>query len=461
MPDDTKPEPPPPTEESSSPTDAVSREEILQNARRDMATITALVESAKTAAAATAESQAQTATALADAQTKLNEITAVTDQLTAAKTQLAEIQAAVIEAGRSAAATAAETQAQAATALTDTQAKLVEITTVAEQEAVAAKTRTTDLQTVIAAKSEHIEGAQVHVDKVRADLDGKLIEATQKVTEAEGLKSRAQSAADDSTTLLTEVRTTKGSVETDAAVVAEARKSAEESTALAKGLADKAATVDERIVDYEKRIADFGAQCANLLDKSEKILRGSTSVGLAEAWDARRQKFLLPHDRWQKVFVGSLAAIVLLAATGLWHVMFSKEVPSYDELVRLWLARLPIAAALVWLAMHASRESALAKRLEEDYGHKSAMATCFEGFRKEMEDIKDVESDSPLAQLCANTLNTIATPPGRIYEKHELTVSPIDELKPLVKAATEAAKAAVEAAKPLIEAAAKAGKLPG
>lgn len=458
MADDTNPEPPAPAEQTTEPTGGPSIEEVLQNARRELATLTELVESAKKAAASTAESQEQTATALADAQTKLTEITAVATQFTAAKAQLAEDQAAVVEAGKVTAATAAETQAKAATALTETQAKLVEITAAAEQEAVAAKTRTTDLQTVIAAKSEHIEGAQVHVDKVRDDLDGKLIEATQKVTETEGLKSRAQSASDATTTLLTEVRTTKGSVETDAAAVAEARKSAEESTALAKGLADKAATVDARIADYEKRIADFGAQCANLLDKSEKILRGSTSVGLSAAWDARRQKFLLPHDRWQKVFVGSLAAIVLLAATGLWHFMFSKEVPTYDELVRLWLARLPIAAALVWLAVHASRESALAKRLEEDYGHKSAMATCFEGFRKEMEDIKDVEPNSPLAQLCANTLNTIATPPGRIYEKHELTVSPVDELKQLVKAATEAAKAAVEAAKPIVEAAAKAGK---
>ena len=353
-------------------------------------------------------------------------------------------------------AKAAEIQTQAATALTDTQAKLLEITAAVEQEAIAAKTRTTDLQTVIATKSEHIEGARLHVDKVRADLDGKLLEATKKVTEAEGLRSRAQSAADTSTTLLTEVRTTKGSVETDAAAVAEARRVAEESTALAKGLADKAATVDARVADYEKRLAELDAKCANLLHTSEELLRGSTSVGLAAAFDARRQIFLKPHTGWQRVFVWSLVAIVVLGISGLLQFTCSKQPPSYTELGLLWLSRLPIAAALVWLAMHASRESALAKRLEEDYGYKSAMATCFEGFRREMSNIgKDVAPDSPLAKLCGDTLSTIATPPGRIYEKHELAVSPADELKELLKASTEAARSMVEAAKPLIEAAAK------
>jgi hypothetical protein len=45
-----------------------------------------------------------------------------------------------------------------------------------------------------------------------------------------------------------------------------------------------------------------------------------------------------------------------------------------DELARLlWPSHvhLPIAAALIWLALHASHESALAKRLERDYGFKA------------------------------------------------------------------------------------------
>ena len=138
------------------------------------------------------------------------------------------------------------------------------------------------------------------------------------------------------------------------------------------------------------------------------------------------------------MFVGSVLAIVGLTIFGLWHVFQAGIAPSYDELLRLWLARLPVVGALVWLDLHASHESALAKRLEEDYGYKAAIASCFEGFRKQMSEIgTGVALDSPLAKLCGDTLTTIAAPPGRIYDKHKLTNSPAHELEHAAKAAAD------------------------
>ncbi len=319
-------------------------------------------------------------------------------------------------------------------------AKLAEITNVATQ-VVAVKTQITDDQAVIATKSDHVQKAQEHADKVRADLDRALTAATQQVTATEAQKSNAQSAADDAAKLLADIRTTKGSVETDAATIVTARETAEKSAALTKGLADKSATVEERIAAYEKRLTELDTQCAAQLKTIEALLPGATSAGLAHAFDERRKTFLKPHNRWQLVFVGSVLVIVGLAATGMWHLYSAATSPTYDDLVRVWLSRLPVAGALVWLALHASRESALAKRLEEDYGYKSAIASCFEGFKKQMSEVgKDVAPDSPLAKLLDNTLTTIATPPGRIYDKHKLAVSPAGELKEVAKAGAEILK---------------------
>ena len=98
--------------------------------------------------------------------------------------------------------------------------------------------------------------------------------------------------------------------------------------------------------------------------------------------------------------------------------------------MRLWLARVPFAAPFIYLAYYASRESGLAKRLEEEYGYKSALSSCFEGFRKQMSEIADnVPQEHPLAKLCTNTLASIANPPGRIYEKHKPGVTPGEALK--------------------------------
>ncbi len=336
----------------------------------------------------------------------------------------------------------AEAQRQIATTLAEAKSKLAEIESFAPQ-FMAAKTLILDEQAVIATKSDHIQKAQEHADTVRANLDRALTAATQQATEAEGLKSRAQSSADVSAELLSAVRTTKGAADTDAAAIAEARKSVEESDSLAKGLADKAATVEARITAYEKRLAELDAQCAVKLKEIVDLLPGATTVGLAHAFDDRRKTFLKPHGRWQWLFVGSVLALVILAMTGLWHVYQSGSAPSYDELVRLWLARLTVAAALVWLALHASRESALAKRLEEDYGYKAVIAAAFLGFHKQMSDIgAAVVTNEPLGKLCGDTLTTIATPPGRIYDNHKLTVSPADKLTEVAKAATEVASVA-------------------
>ena len=371
---------------------------------------------------------------------------------------LAQIQTDLVESAKNSATVVTEYQTSSATILEEFQTKLSDITNASTQ-AIAARTQIADEQAVIATKSAHIQQAQEHADSVRASLDRTLTQATQQATEAEGLKARAQSATDTATTLLTEIRTTKGSVETDATTVIDFRKSSEESAAQSKGLADKSATVEARIAQYESRLVDLDTQCADRLEKIENLLRGATSAGLAHAFDERRKTFLKPHGLWQWVFVGSLVLLVGLAAHGLWTVYHVEKAPEWEELVRMWLSRIPLVGALVWLAVHASRESALAKRMEEDYGYKSAVATCFEGFRTEMTAIdSNMKSDSALAKLCLDTLTTMATPPGRIYDKHPLTATPLDELKQFTKAATDAAKSVVEAAQPVLEAAAKVSK---
>jgi hypothetical protein len=448
-------------------------EEILKSAQNLLAKITELAEAAKGAVATTdasrdasIESQKLIATALSDAKTKLTEIAAAATQavveigttrssiaesqklidanVAESKAKLAEIIAAATQALTGAGTSrdaATESQKQIAAALNDATAKLAEITTAATQ-AVAAKTKITDDQAVIATKSAHINDAQKHADTVRADLDRQLTSAKQQATAAEAQQSKAQSSAENAIKSLAEVQKNKGAVETDILTIVAARKTAEESAALTKGLADKSATTESRIADYEKRLDELEKQCAAQLKEIENLLPGATGAGLATSFNERRNAFLKPHNRWQWVFVCSVLAIVGLAISGLWHVYSAGTPPTYDELFRLWLSRLPVAGALVWLAVHASHESALAKRLEEDYGYKAAVASCLLGFQKQVSEVgKDAVTNPSLTKLLDNTLTIISTPPGRIYDKHKLIASPSGELTAATKAAIEMALA--------------------
>lgn len=324
-------------------------------------------------------------------------------------------------------------QGELAKIIVDAQGKLGECSTVVTQVA-AAKAKITDEQAVIATKSDHIQKAQEHADGVRASLDRALTAAMQHVTAAEGHKSEAQSSADVAAELLADVRTTKGAVETDGMAIITARKSAEESASLTKGLADRSSAIEARLAAYEKRLTELDKQCATQLKTIEGLLPGATSAGLASSFNNRRMAFLKPQNRWQWLFIGSVLAIVAVTFTGFIHSLNLTTPPTYEELSRLWLTRLPLMGALVWLAMHSSHEAALAKRLEEDYGYKAAISSCFEGFKEQMSSIDaDVAPDSALANLLKNTLETIATPPGRIYEKHALAVSPTSELAEVAK----------------------------
>lgn len=295
--------------------------------------------------------------------------------------------------------------------------------------ATAARSQITDEQAVIAAKATHIQGAQEHADRVRSELDRIQTSAAQVAIEAEGHKARAQSANDTASELLSNIRAYKITAESDLALTATARDNARSNSEISKALAEKADAVEAKIAAYEARLAEFEKQSSTQLETIIGLLPGATAAGLAHAFDDRRKTFLKPSTNWQWLFVGSVIALVALAATGLWSVYKNDVLLGWDDLARLWLARLPIAAALVWLALHASRESALAKRLEEDYGYKAAIAASFLGFQKQMADIESsVSEGSPLSKLCADTLATIGSPPGRIYDKHHLTVTPASEL---------------------------------
>lgn len=357
--------------------------------------------------------------------------------LSSAQQTLSAIQV-LAETAQSQVAGLTEAQAQSRAALQAAQDKLAEIASVAAQ-LVSVRTQVTDDQNIVATKSEHIQGAQEHADRVRAELDRVLTAATQQQTEAEGLRSRAQSSSDIATELLTNVRTIKGTVEGDAASVAAARDEARKATDETRALAEKAHSIEERIAQYEAALTALNSQAMAQLGQIVGLLPGATSAGLAHAFNDRRQTFVLPRKRWQWLFVGSVLALVVLASSGLWHVYSSGASMTYDELIRLWLSRLPVAGALVWLALHAGQESALAKRLEEDYGYKAAVASSFQGFHKQMSEVgANAEANPPLAKLCSDTLATIAAPPGRIYEAHQLTVTPATELTGAVQGALTA-----------------------
>lgn len=319
-------------------------------------------------------------------------------------------------------------------ALVVTTAKEIDVV---RNSALASQSRIEDFQTVVATKSEHIEAAREHADNVRAAMDRALAEAKQETAQIVAQKNSAQAFATEIEATSNSAQKSRDQIDAILSVVDEQRSSAAKSATVLKGLADTAEQADARVVEYEAQLKDLIGQSKKQLETIVGLLPGATSAGLASSFEKRQLTFQQPVARWQNIFIGAIAMLAVLACTGVLQAFFADHVLTYDELVRSWLIRLPFAGALVWLALYASRESSLARRLEEDYGYKAAIASAFEGFQNQMKGIvNEGDGETPLSRLCVDTLATLASPPGRIYEKHALTVTPGSELGEAVKTVT-------------------------
>jgi hypothetical protein len=295
----------------------------------------------------------------------------------------------------------------------------------------------------VATHAQQIDDAQKRATEVRSELDSLLISAKQTQTEADGLKQSAESSKTSASQADADIVATKAMVDANAKAVADALAASNTASANTKGLADIAEAIEQRVKDYEAKLADLSAQCDAQLGEIKALLPGATSAGLASAFDQRRKTFLNPGRRWQWLFVGSVVFLAALAFASLLEAYRHVPELTYQQLLTGWLSRIPFVAALVWLAMHASRESALAKRLEEDYGFKVSVASSFQGFQEQMQIVGgSAAGNEPLKTLCDATLAQITNPPGRIYEKHALIVSPTTELLKAAQAFVDAAKAA-------------------
>jgi chemotaxis protein histidine kinase CheA len=198
-----------------------------------------------------------------------------------------------------------------------------------------------------------------------------------------------------------------------------------------------------RVETYETDLTKLKEQFAELHAKTEALLPGATSAGLASAFREQKARFDRPQTYWLWTFVGAVALLLAAGLIGLPGVFGSAALqgndpnPPWDAILRHIVNRLPLVGPLVWLGIYAGRNYMLALRMQDEYAFKEAVSATFEGYKREMAAIKGLDGTaSPLVTLCENVLGTLAERPGRIYEgKHE----DITPLAPISKAVADIA----------------------
>lgn len=295
------------------------------------------------------------------------------------------------------------------------------------------------IQATIAEKNEHIEGGLKHVAKVRREMDAALERATKSSEAVERQHQASKTSVEAIAATQLNVQSTKEKVDVDAVHVGEAREAVEAHADVTKKLAEIAGKTETQVAEYEEQLKTLIEQSRTQQKQINELLGGATDAGLASAFDRRSKKFKRPEMVWQIVFGFSILGLIGVAASYALSDGTLSNPSDWQQVVRMLATRIPFAAPLVWLAVHAARQASLAKRLEEEYAFKAAISMSFDGYRRQMAEIgENLPPSSPLATLCNNTLREIAASPGRVYDGQRMdpniATSLAEVLKPTVEA---------------------------
>lgn len=378
-------------------------------------------------------------------------VAALTPQLEAARTAGAELTAlsASIQAANAASAETAKQAIASIESARQIASSASEITGRIE----AIRDEAVKTQATIAERNGFIEGGLNHVREVQQKLDAALDAAQRSSSAAESHQAAARTTVDQLTTLQATAVALKDKTESDASVAANTRAAIEGHAHTTMRLAQLAESTERRVSEYEARLTKMQVEAESLQGRIDELLLGATNAGLASAFDKRSKMFKKPEAIWHWVFIGSLVGLLGLA---FWHAVAFGDLsqpPDWEQLARTMLFKLPFLIPLIWLALHAARQASFAKRMEEEYAFKATTSMSFEGYRRQMAEVgKDLDAGSPLAQLCNNTLKTIAAPPVRSFDKQRMDPTPgtmaAEVVGPIVEAVSKTIAAKLPDLKP-------------
>lgn len=152
-----------------------------------------------------------------------------------------------------------------------------------------------------------------------------------------------------------------------------------------------------------------------LFQKIESLLPGATSAGLASAYGALREKFSKPIARYTWLFYGSLSVLILAAIfISVRHLTIYPtvsvdfvEVAEWDYVLRALLYKTPFIAPVIWLAIFSTTRRSQYERLQQEYAHKEALATSYDSYKKQIQELKG-ESEDLQKQLISKAIEAIA-----------------------------------------------------
>ncbi|CAG0951514.1 hypothetical protein PHYC_00228 [Phycisphaerales bacterium] len=276
-----------------------------------------------------------------------------------------------------------------------------------------------------AAKCKAVSDGEEYIQQERKKVADYSAKAEGQLSGAQGSADRAGLAMEAAEALRDQARAALEEAEQHRDLAQKALETATADAETTAKLAKVSGEVESRVGGYEERLAALKVEFEATKTQILALLPAATSTGLAAAFHEQRTKYRWPRVWWNIAFFGAIAGLVTIGGIEIARI-WTKEVPSYEELLRSFLSRLPIVGGLLWLGLLASSRSRLAGQCQEAYAHKETMSRSFEGYKREFATLpSDTPDGAPVARLCERVIEAIATPPGQSSEHHSKDPTPV------------------------------------
>jgi hypothetical protein len=182
-------------------------------------------------------------------------------------------------------------------------------------------------------------------------------------------------------------------------------------------------------------------------EQIEGLLPGATSAGLATAFSDMKDTFNVPIEKSTRMFYDSLALIITISivamidsigANGIQFVHYE----SVGQFASSLGWKLPVIGAAVWLAIFASKRRSEAQRLQQEYAHKETFAKSYNGFKKQIEDLKQDDKEM-LKALMTKAVESISDNASKTLDGSHGDKTPLQELVETVVPSLEKIKKSV------------------
>ncbi|TNH19991.1 hypothetical protein [Halomonas sp. BL6] len=165
--------------------------------------------------------------------------------------------------------------------------------------------------------------------------------------------------------------------------------------------------------------------------EADKILGSAVTVQLAKSFKERKEAASAQRHKYDKVFyVGLTLALIVSAIV---FTNYDVDSDSFLSYFQYFLTRLPLVVVPVWLAVFASKKSALLIRLEEFYAQKQTLAESYEGYKSRLSELGDDASEDLLDLMRINLLSISRDSTCVIDSASKEKHSPMEELVDLIK----------------------------